>query len=256
MSGEMPQQTPESTIPETITTPQIPPQQIKPVEVPRTFSPEEVVEFPDGSKATWGELQAAKAELEKLREAGADLYMRAMGGDQAALQEFVNRYAPKTEPTPPPQGPVDVNTLKAQILQDPEIASMRQFVAETQAQKSREILKQEISRPEYEAFAKRPDAVDMLIERLNAYYQTTGRKPDATVIRSALGILNKQEQEYQETLLAPFKQAAGDLGVKEPFRGGVPVQDPGTRPDPKDRSKYAEWLSNKLRWATLSGKEN
>lgn len=240
--------------------PTIPPQQVVPVEPVKTFRSDETVEFPDGSKTTWAELQATRQELAQMREAGADLYLRAVKGDQVAMQEFLNRYTqqkpPVTTPVQEPPAPaaVDLQTLKSELMKDPMFAGIRDFVAQEQAQKSRVALQAEIGRPEFEAFAKRPDAVDLLVERLNAYYHSTGRIPDTSMIHLTLQHLNKQEQEYQEKLVAPFKQAAGDLGVSEPFRGGAPVQDPGARPDPKDRSKYAQWLSNKLKWAaTTSG---
>ena len=191
----------------------------------------------------------------------ADLIRRAEAGDSAAQEALLQRLAskiipgrgpnpaPGQQPAPAGQQPnVDVDAVLRQIgLSKDQLQEAIAFTSQQRTQLVRDRLSETLKAPEYAAISRR--GVDYVLDELNRVHAALppGTKLNAQIVTNTLKVLNDRESAYVNELLQPYRDAAGELGADDPFRGGQP--DPANDPRPnsqKEPAKYQQWLARQI----------
>lgn len=188
----------------------------------------------------------AARQLKEIQGSGYDQFKKAMSGDRQAAIEFLSKYgqAPVQTPVQTPQ-PTAQNPEMQTLMS--ELAELRNFVRTQQGREVMTGLEQVIKgNPEFSALASRPNAVTEVVEKLNVL-RANGTEVNAIVLQNVLKAMNENEKSYQESILKPYREQLGELGLDEPFRGNAAQVLNEPKPDmSKDPKGYKRWLANQF----------
>lgn len=216
----------------------------QPIEV----TPDHQIEFA-GVRMSIREAVEAKKQLDTIGASGYSDFQAAMKGDRSAAMRLMQKFQ---EPAPSSTTPVQAPAASpvASSAAPPRWDEVLKFVDTLQAEKVTQNLDTLIkSKPEYAALAKRPGAVAEVIQDLNVL-ASGGQKISPQIVDNLLRLRSAREAEYQKTLVAPYEQRLGDLGLEDPFRGGAAQVLSETKIDPKaDWAGYKKQLNRRFQAA-------
>lgn len=191
------------------------------------------------------ELITANQELTKLKESGAHLFAKGVGGDADAAKKYIEQVFAESEGANPVP-PVTPAATPTEPQLPPDYAEMREYVQTARTADARGKLEAEIKNGQYPALAQRPGIVDEIIVSLDQVHRAMPEGQNLTTqgIQAILKTKDTAEKTYQDTIRGDRGQT-GDLGTPEPFRGGTPEPVSDTPPG-FDDPEYPKWLNAKL----------